>query len=41
MELKHESITLSSLVRRAGGGVLAQGFLRQTHVLFTAASRVS
>ena len=55
MELLHESITLSSLVRRtfnatcsilicfsrSGGGVLAPGFLRQTHVLFTAASRVS
>ena len=55
MELRHESITLSSLVRRAlnatcsilicfscqGGDVLAPGFLRQTHFLFTAASRVS
>ena len=48
VELKDESITLSSLVRRAlnptcsqGGGVLTPGFLRQTHVLFTPASRVS
>ena len=51
MEFKHESITLSCLVRRAfnaacsilicfscqGGGVIAPDFLRQTHVLFTAA----
>ena len=55
MELRHESITLSFLVRQAlnatcsilicfsckGGDVLAPGFLRQTHFLFTAASSVS
>ena len=48
VELKDESITSSSLVRRAlnatcsqGAGVLTPRFLRQTHVLFTAASRIS